>query len=116
MRKFKLNKVLLLTLPVMFSGAVLAADNDADLLEQRVNQRVQKIEQTGFLPTSVEIEAIAGDIVDEEVKTTDLTAAQAAEKYQLTPTLTRYIKIKETSREIGAGDIDVLPPPPPPDH
>ena len=116
MREFKLNKVLLLGLPLVFSGSVIAADSDVDLLEQKINQRVRLIEDTGFLPTSVEIEAIAGDIVDEEVKLTNLTAEQAAQKYQLTPTLRRYIKIKETSREIGAGDIDVLPPPPPPDH
>jgi uncharacterized alpha/beta hydrolase family protein len=88
-------------LTVQFTGSANAADTDVNQLNQRVDQKVAQIEETGFLPTSTEIEVIAGDIVSEEVTSGEITVDQAVEKYQLTPTLERYIKIKKVQEDIA---------------
>jgi hypothetical protein len=110
----KINKILMAGLPLLLVGGVQASDSDVTALDTKVNEKVTQIEETGLLPTSVEIEVIMGDIVVQEVQETDLTTDEAINKYQLTPTLERYIKIKEASQvlRLGVGAV-VIPPDPP---
>jgi hypothetical protein len=88
-----------------------ADENDIAVLNAKVDQQIQQIEQAGLLPTSIEIETIKGDIVDIEVETTDTTVDEAAVKYELTPTLERYIKLKEAGRtQFSHGGGIIVPP------
>jgi hypothetical protein len=99
----------------LVSLSAIAADTDVAKLSEKVDNQVTAIEATGFLPTATEIEVIAGDIVNKEIQTTDLTVEQAVEKYQLTPTLQRYITIKKAQADIAAkpGNGGGLEPPAP---
>jgi hypothetical protein len=67
----RINMILAAGLPLLFAGATYAGDSDVIKLDAKVNEKVALIEQTELLPTSVEIEVIMGDIVDEEVQSTD---------------------------------------------
>ncbi len=96
---------LALTIPQVSADA-----NDRAALNNRVDQHVQQITAMGLLPTALEIEVITGDIIDNEVVSTELTVDQAINKYELVPALARYIAIKEASRALpdivtnGSGD------------
>jgi len=95
-----------------FSANTLAAAADVALLDEKIEMRIQQLQAVGFLATSLEVETIAGDIVDEEVSSTDMTVAQAVETYQLTPTLERYLQKKAAGRLIvqsGAGGVAIPP-------
>jgi hypothetical protein len=113
MGKFKIFWVLGLTFAML--GQAVADENDIVRLNAKVGQKVQKIEEMGILPTSQEVETITGDIVDAEVETTGTTVEQATLKYGLTPTLIRYIKLKEAGRNepqnLSAGQV-IFPEPP----
>jgi hypothetical protein len=98
----KIVKISMISLSLAMATSVNAADVDVIQLNEKVNQKVDQIAQTGLLPTSTEIEMITGDIVDHEVQATDLTVDEAVEKYQLTPTLERYIKIKKAQADLAA--------------
>lgn len=105
----KINVALLLSIAV--TGYTSAGEIDIAQLNAAVNEKVAQIENLGILPTSLEIETIIGDIVDEEIKTTDITVKQAVLKYQLTPNLARYIKLKKAGRtQFSHGGEIVVPP------
>ena len=89
---------------MQFTSAVSAAEADVEQLNERVDQKVAQIEATGLLPTTTEIEVITGDIVSDEVTSGAVTVEQAVEKYQLTPTLERYIKIKKVQEDIAVAN------------
>ena len=109
----KRTKLLLAGLPLLIASSSYANEQDVAELDAKVNEKVQQIEQTGLLPTSTEIEVIMGDIIDNEVQNGNLTIEQAIEKYQLTPTLERYIKIKDAGRtSFGPGQVKFPPDPP----
>jgi hypothetical protein len=93
------------------SFAVNAAQVDVNVLNEKVQLKVQQLDELGLLPSSLEIEVVTGDIVDKEVELTELTVEQAIEKYELTPTLERYILIKEAGRvgTLGGGVVKVPP-------
>jgi hypothetical protein len=89
---------------------VSATEADVTQLNERVAARIQHLSAVGLLPTALEIEVITGDIVNSEVKSGDITVEQAVEKYELTPTLARYIQLKAAGRiQYGAGVI-ITPP------
>ena len=119
MSQIKTTRIALTVLSLFCAGQALASELDVASLDERVNSRVMQMQELGFLPTSVEIEHIRGDIVDAEICATGMSISQAVEQYQLTPTLTRYILIKEMNRittstsNISSGEIDVPPPVPP---
>lgn len=95
-----------------FSANTLAAQADVALLDEKIAMRVQQLQTVGFLATSLEVESIAGDIVDEEVSSTDMTVEQAVEAYQLTPTLERYLQKKAAGRLIVQSGVGVVFVPP----
>lgn len=105
----KTNIALLLSIAV--TGYASAGENDIAQLNAAVNEKVEQIENVGMLPTSLEIETITGDIVYGEIQSTDITIEQATSKYELTPTLERYITLKDAVQvqAVGTGQV-VIPP------
>ncbi len=89
---------------LVIANSANATDADVAQLNADVNQKVEQIAQTGILPTSIEIEAITGDMVFAKVKSTELTVEKAVEKYELTPTLERYVKIKKAQADLAAAE------------
>lgn len=97
-----MKKIVRLSLVALaMTNTAYATDADVAQLNADVNQKVEKIAETGILPTSIEIEAITGDMVFAKVKATELTVEKAVEKYELTPTLERYIKIKKAQADLA---------------
>ena len=89
---------------------VSATEADVIQLNERVAASVQQLSAVGLLPTSLEIEVITGDIINGEVKAGDITVEQAVEKYELTPTLVRYIQIKAAGRiQFSVGGVYIPP-------
>jgi 4-hydroxy-3-methylbut-2-en-1-yl diphosphate synthase IspG/GcpE len=102
-----LQRLAITGLALILCPQASATADDVQHLVNKVEQQVQLISQAGILPTSLEIEVITGDIVNNEVLTTDLTVDQASQKYQLVPTLQRYIQIKAAARDLvtnGSGN------------
>jgi hypothetical protein len=114
MRDFKFSKMVLFACPLLFSTTVFAGEADVAQLEGRVAQKVDSIEQSGLLPTYVEVEQITVGVVAQEVQNTDLTVNEAIKKYQLVPTLSRSLRIRVAlAAAIGPGEIEFPPPKPP---
>jgi hypothetical protein len=114
MRDFKFSKMALLACPLLLSTSVFASESDVTQLENRVAQQVASIEQTGLLPTYIEMEQITVDVVAQEVQNTDLTVNEAINKYKLVPTLARALRIKVTlTTKPGPGEVEFPPPKPP---
>jgi hypothetical protein len=88
-----------------------ATENEVIQLNEKVEIRIQQLQEIGFLPTSLETETIVGDIVNEEVYSTNLTISQAVEKYELTPIIERYLQKKEADRIIQNSVGTVYIPP-----
>jgi hypothetical protein len=106
MNNFKLTTIAGLLLSSLTLN-VSAAEADVAELDARVSIKVQQLIEVGLLPTSLEIEVLAGDIVDRQIESGEMTVELAVEKYELIPSLERYIKLKETIRlitEEGSGD------------
>lgn len=116
MRIFKLKRAVLLSLAALVAMPGMADEQAVAELDAKVNARVQQLEEAGFLPTYQEIEMIKIDIVDAEIQLSGISAAEAVEKYQLTPMIERSVKMKETMRLQGfsTGVVHDIPPPPPP--
>ncbi len=79
---------------LLLSGSVFATPADVAALDAKVALKVEQITDAGLIPTSIEIEVITGDIVYNEVETTEITVTQAVEKYQIVPEIARYVEIK----------------------
>lgn len=94
------------------SSIVSAGEADVMQLDEKVNRKADAIAQTGLLPTATEMEVIKGDIVFDEMQKTGLTAEQAVKKYELTPTLERYIKIKHAQAALSGNGGGNEPPAP----
>lgn len=92
--------------------AVGATAGEADVvrLDDQVNAKANQIADAGLLPTATEMEVIKGDIVFEEMIKTGLTAEQAVDTYELTPTLERYIKIKDIQTKAAGNGNGNEPP------
>jgi Trk K+ transport system NAD-binding subunit len=107
----RLLKLSLLTISLGLVSTTNATDADVDQLNDKVNLQVELIAETGLLATSIEMEAITGDILATEIINTELTVAQAVEMYQLTPTLERYIKIKKAQADLAKSNGGGAEPP-----
>ncbi|MFT4926683.1 MAG: putative cell wall-binding protein [Phenylobacterium sp.] len=108
--KSYLNKILSI-LMLLLSPLVCADMADIAALDGRVSVRVSQIEQLNLLLNSDEIDTLKADMISEEINTTNLTAEQASEKYQLSSHLTRYIHMKTLNYGLYSGGGDGLEPP-----
>lgn len=115
-----MNKIRPIVLSALSAFTLMAAtpatssESDINQLNHKIDDRVQKLEQAGLLTTSLEVEVLTADIVNEEVLNGETTVEQAVEKYQLTPTLQRYIKIKQASQiepqDVAGSGMGMEPP------
>lgn len=115
MSKVFIKQAVVSALVALFAGSAVADDQAIAELEQKVNAKVQQLESVGLLPSYQEIEMIKVDLIDEEIRTTGVSAAELVEKYQLGSALERSVKIKEAIwvQTISGGQV-VLPPKDPP--
>lgn len=111
MGKMTVNGITVSALLGLLALPAMADEADVFDLEMKVNARVQQLEDAGMLPTYQEIEMIKIDIVDEEIKNSGISAADAVAKYQLTPMLERSVRIKVAVREQSLGNGQVVIPP-----
>lgn len=99
-----MNRIIgLFLLSLCMSGTAQASDSKKQALQEKVQEKVAIIEQSGLILTAQEVESVESTIVDDEVSSTSLTVDDAVLIYDLSTDQERLLKIKEASRSNGGG-------------
>lgn len=95
-----MKRIALITALISISTMATAADEDVVSLQMRIDEKVKMAEAKNLQLSGDDISNITCAIVTNEITTTGDTVDNAADKYQLDPTISRCVQVNSATIEV----------------